>query len=148
MKRILAAVDFSDSTQDVLDMTKKMAKAFDSEVMIIHTEPPHPVLLYYYGVGGPLYTGTPDEEMKKDEAALNIVQHMLSDEGIKTECKLLEGPTLETIVEEAENFKAELIIAGSHKHGALYNLFVGSISEKLVRQTPCPIMVIPHEVKK
>ena len=49
------------------------------------------------------------------------------------------------ILEEAERLEAEVIIMGSHGHGALYDLIVGSVTEGVLRKAKCPVLVLPSK---
>ena len=145
IKKILAAVDFSDSTNDVINMTRKMALIMEAEVAILHTIAPANVVHYYYGVQGPFYIKDfQAEERKHSLYTMNILKHKLEEARVNAHTILLEGPTVENILAEAEAFNADLIITGAHHHGALYSFFVGSVSEKLIHKVSCPIMIVPH----
>jgi nucleotide-binding universal stress UspA family protein len=56
---------------------------------------------------------------------------------------LLEGPTAANILAEAEKFKADLILVGSHKHGKFYDLLFGSTHNALIKHAKVPVLVIP-----
>ena len=54
-----------------------------------------------------------------------------------------QGPTIETIIEEAGRLKVDMIVVGSHGHGAMYQLLVGSVSEGVLHRATCPVLVVP-----
>jgi nucleotide-binding universal stress UspA family protein len=57
---------------------------------------------------------------------------------------LLEmGATVEQIMTVADRVDAELIAVGSHGHGALHHLVLGSVSENLLKVTTRPVLVVP-----
>ena len=53
-----------------------------------------------------------------------------------------EGDAGETIVEAAEAESADLIVVGTHERGAVGRLFLGSVSDHVVRHARCPVMVV------
>jgi nucleotide-binding universal stress UspA family protein len=55
----------------------------------------------------------------------------------------VQGPTLETILEEARKIGADLLILGSHQHGTLNRLWYGDIAIDVAKQTPCALLVVP-----
>jgi len=64
--------------------------------------------------------------------------------GIRVDQALtVQGPTLETIMEEARKFGADLLILGSHQHGALYRLWYGDIAIDAAKEAPCALLVVP-----
>lgn len=63
------------------------------------------------------------------------------------ETVLIEGPTVSSILDTSESRHADLIIMGSHGHGAVYNLLVGSVTEGVLKSAKCPVLVVPSAVK-
>jgi nucleotide-binding universal stress UspA family protein len=54
---------------------------------------------------------------------------------------VVEGPAGEVILEHAHD--AELIVVGTHAHGALAELILGSVSHHVVKHSHCPVVVVP-----
>jgi len=65
----------------------------------------------------------------------------------KLETVVLEGPTVGTILEVGKTRNVDLIVMGSHGHGAVYNLLVGSVTEGVMKGAQCPVLVVPSEAK-
>ncbi len=149
MKRILAAIDFLETTDKVINQAKLLAKELKAELMIIHTET---VEAYMSSITNELLQPPSrkliDEQKKKIEDKLEEIHHNLKQEGIKAKCVLMDGPTVDNILKEAEIFKADLIIVGSHKHGKFYNLLMGSVHDSLISHSHIPVLVVPPEKKK
>ncbi len=55
---------------------------------------------------------------------------------------VLSGSPAQTIVEEAENWGADLIVVGSHGYGFWERMFIGSVSNAVVHHAPCSVMVV------
>jgi nucleotide-binding universal stress UspA family protein len=55
--------------------------------------------------------------------------------------ELIHGFPADAVIEEAQRFEADLIIAGSRGHGPLATLLLGSVSAALVDGAPCPVLV-------
>ena len=148
MKRILAAIDFLDTTDKVINHAKKMTKESNGELLIVHSE----TLKSYLSAITTEFNQTPSMELintqkKKIEGRLKEIHDNLSKDGIRAECILMEGPTVDNILKEAEIFNADLIIIGSHKHGRFYNLLFGSVHKSLITLSTIPVLVIPPEDK-
>ncbi|HDY68944.1 MAG TPA: universal stress protein [Candidatus Scalindua sp.] len=47
------------------------------------------------------------------------------------------------ILDESSKLKIDLIVVGSHGHGAVYHLIVGSVSEEVLQRSSCPVLVVP-----
>ena len=55
---------------------------------------------------------------------------------------------MDRILHEATEQDAGLIVMGSHGHGAIYNLLVGSVAEGVLKGVSCPVLIVPSEKKK
>lgn len=58
------------------------------------------------------------------------------------ETTLLEGPTVEAIIESSRTLDADLIVIGSHGRSGLPRLFIGSVAEGVIRNALIPVMVV------
>ena len=67
----------------------------------------------------------------------------LSGNGRKVTPLLVQGPTVHKIMEQVDQLNPDLVILGSHGHGALYHLLVGSVAEGVMHKIRCPLLVIP-----
>ena len=63
--------------------------------------------------------------------------------GVETTALQLQGKTVETVIAEADKLQAALIVLGSHGHGAVYNMLVGSVAEGIVRASKVPVLLVP-----
>lgn len=147
MKRILAAVDFSDVTADILAVAGRLARKLDAEMELLHTESP-PASALGYGVDAQLMSTSIEslglaKQAEEDKKALAALKEQLADAGVEATSTQVEGPTIQTILREAERYSADLIVVGSHEHGALHNLFFGSVQEGLIQKSHIPVLVVP-----
>lgn len=142
MKRILVAVDFSDVTEAVIVKSVELAKAFGSKVCIVHIEMPDPE---YVGYGiGPLYVRNGvAQQLQEGKQVLHSLSSAFDEEGIECKCLQMQGMTTDLILMEAVRFKADLLVVGSHEHGVLHHLFLGSVRENIIARAHCPVLVVP-----
>lgn len=143
MKKILVPVDFSDLSTEVIEKAGEIAKAFDSEIYILHITLPGPVFPQDPSEI-PVAPNTGIEEMIMEDHDLKAMVHYLHERGIKARSDLIHGPVVKTILDEARNFEADLIVVGSQSHGFLYRTFIGSVSDGVLRNSPCPVMIVPQ----
>jgi nucleotide-binding universal stress UspA family protein len=54
-----------------------------------------------------------------------------------------EGVPFETIVNEAAAWRADVIVVGSHGKGWVDRLLIGSVTEDLLNNLPCAVLVVP-----
>jgi nucleotide-binding universal stress UspA family protein len=62
--------------------------------------------------------------------------------GLKFQTELLEGPVAEAIMNVAETRDADLIVLGARGMSSLEGLLLGSVSQKVIHHTTCPVLVV------
>jgi len=65
--------------------------------------------------------------------------------GIPSTTITVAGDEVESIISESLKSHADMIVMGSHGHGALFHLLVGSVSEGVVRRSECPVVIVPTD---
>lgn len=139
MKTILVPIDFSDATADTLSAASSLAKACSAEILLLHVLPsPENYRAYISG----------DEKLWEEElvrARRELLNHLadLRKIGIPASCRSIGGEPVATIVEVARDSQADVIVMGSHGHGAIYDLLIGSTSSGVLKAAPCPVMFTP-----
>jgi nucleotide-binding universal stress UspA family protein len=139
MKTIVALIDFTDITPKVIDHSIELARACGSEVILVHVVPPLPVVMDY--VPASITNGDDSEARLADLMAL---QASMKARGVVVTTRILKGPVLETLLASMAGLKPDLIIMGSHGHGTLYNLIVGTVTEGFIKHSNWPVTIIPQ----
>ena len=142
MKNILLALDLKVSDEKLIRHASAYAKKFDAKIWILHIAAPEPDFVGY-DIGPQYIRDTRAEELKSQHKALHDIVDGLSEDGIRCDALLVAGPTAETIQKEAGKLSIDLLIMGSHKHGFLYETFVGHSSVKLLNKLSIPILIVP-----
>lgn len=144
MKNILVPVDFSDLSLHVMEYAGDLAKAIEGKVWLIHVAAPNPEFVGYEP--GPLQVReVRAQELRREHADLQAMSSHLKNRGIDTTPLLIQGPTVQTILDEAHRVKADLIVMGARNHNIFYRAFLGSISEGVMRKTCCPALIVPEK---
>jgi len=142
MSTIVAAVDFSAATERVARTAKGLSDALGGALLLIHVEAPDPAFVGYEP--GPQHVRDAlAKEIMEDHRALHDLADTLRGEGCEVTALVVKGPTAEKILEEARRSEAAYIVVGSHGHGALYDLLVGSVSDAVIRGADRPVVVVP-----
>ncbi|HXW05605.1 MAG TPA: universal stress protein [Vicinamibacterales bacterium] len=139
---ILAAVDFSAVTKDVMDALRRIGASMPVKVFLVHVAPPEPDFVGY-SAGPDVVRGQVAVEHRARHQQLQGLAEDLRADEVETTALLLQGATVETLIAEAEKLEAGLIVLGSHGHGAVYDLLVGSVAEGVVRRSTVPVLLVP-----
>ena len=142
MKRIIAAVDFSSVSDEVVRHAANLAEAFSAELVLLHVAAPDPDFVGY-DAGPRSVREMRAQDLRDEHRGLQETAKQLRGRGLDAEALLIQGPTVDTIAERAEHLGADLVVLGSHGHGAVYRALMGSVSEGVLRRAPCPILVVP-----
>ncbi len=142
MKTLLVPVDFSDVTARVVEYAGTMAKTFDASLVLLHIADPEPEFIGYEP-GPQTVRDAVAETISEEHRRLHQLDEQLEADGLKVTALVIQGYPVEKILAEAEKHDADMIIMGSHGHGALRNLLVGSVTEGVMRKAACPVLVIP-----
>lgn len=142
MNTILVPVDFSEVTGAVLENAEKMARALEAEVYLLHIEAPDPDFVGYK-VGPDSVRDSVAKGIKSDMHELHVLRDSMREKNIQVESLVIQGVTVEKILEEAIRLQADLVIMGSHGRSALMHLLMGSVCEGVIKDSTCPVVVVP-----
>lgn len=142
-EKILYPTDFSDVSQKALDYIKQLQGAGTKEVVLLH-------VINQRIVDSLSRHAVADEAVErwlanvKDGArqSLEEIETELSGCGFHTKSLLKTGVPLKEILKVEDDERVSLVILGSHGRTNLEEVFLGSVSEKVVRRCKSPVLVI------
>ncbi len=161
MKQLIAAIDFSKNTDTVLEQAATLAKALDAKLWILHVASDEMQAMAFEStqfVGyAPEFANMPGdvqlardlsaEEFKREHRQLLEISSNLRKAGANAQAMLLKGDAARLILEKADELAADLVVVGSHGHGLLHKVFLGSVSEAVIRHARCNVMIVPSKDK-
>ena len=155
MTKVLIALDYDPTAQKVAEAGFSLAKTMGAEITLMHvivdpifySTPENFPILEFSGVASTLQLplNSAVELKKASQFFLDKMKHHLDDETIQTVVK--DGDFADTILKTAKELHADLIVIGSHSHKWLDNILMGSVAEKVLRQTPIPLFIVPTQKK-
>jgi nucleotide-binding universal stress UspA family protein len=83
-----------------------------------------------------------------EKKMLEAIRVRLSKERLDADYRMAEGPAADNILAAAREFAADLIVIGAHEHGKFYRCIFGDTTDSLVRNSHCPVLIVPHIVDK
>ncbi|MFN3168987.1 MAG: universal stress protein [Phycisphaeraceae bacterium] len=142
MKKLLAAIDFSDASQRVLDAAVAEAEARGAGLVLVHAASPEPAFIGYE-VGPACERDARADHLREEHRKLQAMAEACRAKGVEAKALLVAGHSAEKIIEEADAHDAAMIVLGSHGHGAVYSLIVGSVTSGVLKRSKRPVLVIP-----
>ncbi len=144
MKNILVTINFDGNENLLLDKAFQLAKSFGSKIWLLHIAAPDPDFVGYEA-GPQDIRDSRAAELRKEHRLIQEYSSGLKAKGVDSESLLIQGATIEMIIEESKKLHIDLIIAGHHEHGFFYNAFVGSVSAKIIKKSKIPVLLVPLE---
>ena len=142
MKNLLIAIDFCDHIDHILDKAHELASALSAKVWLVHVANPTPDFISFE-IGPQVVRDQQAHLLKQDHKHLVKIHDRFTKAGLETTAIMIEGPTVEKIIEYANKSHADMIIMGTHGSGQLHKLLVGSISEGVLKKSHLPVLLIP-----
>lgn len=144
MITIVTFISFSELTPRLIEQTVRFAKVLDAQVILAHLLPPEPFVMDMAGVVPMTSQEQRQRLIDADGKRLSELADRLNREGLTTQAEQLVNADIETAMESCARWKVDLIIVGSHHHNTLYNTFIGSFRDKLLKAAHCPVLVVPE----
>jgi len=148
MKLILALVDLSEATSDVVTLAGKIAASMKSRLIVLHVAMPDAEFVGSRERDDVSRKGIA-AELRRDHRKLEILQLELKKLGVDAMALMVRsdskrGDPVGKIVQEINRMKPDLIVLGSHARSRLYQMIAGSVSDAVLRKVCCPLLLVPR----
>jgi len=138
-KKIVWATDGSDSADKALDVAKALAEHTGGELVAVHCEE-----LTLPGKGGGTYPVAANEQELKAKIRRQVSE--LSGNGITATMETTRarvGGAAPAIAGAASAHESDAIVVGTRGHTPIGGLLVGSVTQRLLHISPCPVIAVP-----
>ena len=144
VKKILCAVDFSESSPQVAEYAATLAAATKAEILCVYIAPS---LAEYVGFNVPqaaLDTFVGDVVSSADTSMHDFLSEHFK--GLSAAGLVVTGYPAEEILKVAADRKADMIVMGTHGRTGIDRIIFGSVAEKVVKSALCPVLTVkPRE---
>lgn len=136
---VLCPIDRSDVSRRAIRVAVGLAASHGARLRVIEV----------IESGRPIMTdGTPLFELQEPSRAaleeeLNWFVAPLVSADVPTDIQLRQGSIVTEILREAEALTAPVIVMGTHGRGGFERFVLGSVTEKVLRKAPCPVLAVP-----
>lgn len=143
IRHILCPTAFSDGSRRAFDQAMAIARWSGARVTLLHVVPPP-------GAAG----AAPDAHMVASAAVLPADHDALREEMRQcleapatpqgaVDVLVREGPAAGEVVRQTESLRPDLLVMGTHGRSGLTRLVLGSVTEHVLRDAPCPVLIVP-----
>ncbi len=135
IRRVLVVVDGSAASRPTLETADRYAALFGAELRALSVLEPLPVIPEVTAPDATEYYRMLEELLQRD------VWPLIRTPGAEKVVRY--GMVVETILREATEWQADLLVAGSHGRGWTERMLVGSVTERLLKHLPTSLLVVP-----
>ena len=140
LENILVPTDFSDCSKEATAYACELANRFDARVQLLHVlEPLHMAMP---SPGAPLPDALLADHEKEAERALGDWPLKGLQATDKVTRSVVRGQPFLEIIQFAKEQGVDLIVLGTHGRAGLMHALIGSVAERVVRKSPCPVLTI------
>lgn len=146
-RTFMAAHDFSPHSSAAIDVAADLARRLGAKLHVVHVIH-SPTYAYGFGAfAGPPVTA-PIDVAGLRAGAMESLRERIAD--VKApggvEPHVVDGPNIAAALHEAaERLGADLIVMGTHGRTGLAHAFLGSVTERTLRNAPCPVLTVRHD---
>jgi nucleotide-binding universal stress UspA family protein len=161
LQRILVPTNLGEPSKAALRYGVAFARQFEAKLFLVHVLPPKEfdaavetervieTLLPEVDRSAGRRTEPDPEQVLRNAAREDLGRLLEADEERDTRAEYVLRPAGfggpgDEIVACAKDLDVELVIIGKHRQGFVEHLIAGSVTEKVVRQAPCPVLIVHH----
>jgi nucleotide-binding universal stress UspA family protein len=143
IQTILHPTDFSQRADCAFELACMLARDYAARLVVVHVlEPPLTVM------GGTQGLPPLPEERGREEAEERLRRLTPPDARIRIERLMREGDVAGQILRVAEEIPCDVIVMGTHGRTGLSRLLMGSVAERVVRKSHCPVVTLKTPLHK
>lgn len=144
-KRIVVAMDGSDTSSKALKEASKLAQEMSSIILLLHVREEMPIMWEPDGMNMVLMQDSLIAVINAGKELLKKYRKMLTAQDITVETKLIEtydGRIGSVISDEAQKWNADLLVVGTHGRKGIAHLLMGSVAEAVARSASMPVLLV------
>lgn len=139
IRKILWPTDFSDEAQDALLYADAFARAFKAKIIALHVVPD--VSPAFYDAAEAIRGEIAERVSVVKDKRKKKMENIEESKNMSFKILIQEGNAAKKIVETAEEEKADLIVMGKRGLSAIEKLFMGSVTNHVVRNSSVPLLL-------
>ena len=142
IRRIVHPSDFSSASLPAFRKAVALAKENKATLIIVHVLPTLPMVADAY-MAASAYDEMLRAQRRQAEKAMDRLVKRARAAAVRATGHIVDfGAVSDAIVRFAKRQRADLIVMGTHGHGVLAKILLGSVAERVISRAPCPVMTV------
>jgi nucleotide-binding universal stress UspA family protein len=141
-EKILYPTDFSEIAFKALEYIEKLKASGAQEVVVLHVIDERGNDSVIRLLGQSQFDKLKKSKIEVTEIKLNGIKSELADAGLQVRLRIETGMPVREILRVEEEEDVSVTVIGSHGRSNLEEIFLGSVSEKVIRKSKNPVLVI------
>ena len=139
LKKILCPIDHSDCSKEALKYAVSFAMKEEAKLLLLHIID----IRSFNEELDAISKQIPDEETFEQLRVklLDCIPEAIRDD-MDVEAIVIQGIPFVEIISTAKEKEIDMIVIGSHGRTGISHMMLGSVSEKVVRKAPCPVLTV------
>ena len=138
-KHLLVPTDFSEDADRAVDYAVGLAQELKASLTLMTAT--------YIGDTPEVSQSYIEKIRAEAQQRIEAVRQRVEDAGVAVKVVMVTGPPAQRITETAQKESADLIVMGTHGHTGLRHMLIGSVAERVVRHSTCPVLVVPSQTE-
>lgn len=143
-KQILCPVDLSEPSKRAFAHAAALATWYGAQLTVLHVVPTFEPMQIRGHLGEPVYVHQVSREQVLEEMRRSLDLETVSP---KARVVAEAGDARATIVDHALSNESDLIVIGTHGRRGYKRLLLGSVTEAVLREAPCPVLTVPPQAR-
>jgi nucleotide-binding universal stress UspA family protein len=148
---ILYASDLDKEMKPALLMAMSLANKYQAKIVFLHVIEPVNPAVYNWGSADMWLEVKENAYQRSLDVATEIIEGLSAEISAAgstmatPEVKIIHGNPTERILNCSQEVNADMVIMGSHGHDLLGHLLLGSVADKVMRMSSCPVLLVPAD---
>jgi nucleotide-binding universal stress UspA family protein len=143
VKTILIAVDLMPQSEPIVEAGLRAARAFAADMLLVHAVPQLDSMYGVYLGAGSIHSLQAELEERARTELRRLFDQLIAPSGVTGRYQVLHGPPWSEILRCAVQSGAGLIVTGAHVADKPEHRVLGSTADRVLRNAPCPVLVVP-----
>ncbi len=139
-KKVCCAVDFADPSRVAMGQAAELARRFEAELTLVHVLSSPPSAARNVVVSSRGLAAVEAEKAQEMLAGWRADAERRAGRPVRS--RVLWGDPAAEIMRHAREERCDLLVIGTHGRSGVARLILGSVAERVARQSPCPVLVV------